>query len=172
MIRVPRHSIFHSAFLRGMSRFEHLDMLPLARRAGASRRSKHESVVEVGHLARNPGPAHLADIGLVTDFEPTSVRKGGVLWRMRVCPPNRAHDRRPRMLPLPCQYQPRGAPTPGIAIDCNFGRLSLWRRSTSDAYFDCVDLPCRFRATAPWCLEIRPSKQHLQFRTHQKTCCQ
>lgn len=68
MIRVPRHSIFHSAFLRGLSRFEHLDMLPLARRAGASRGSKHELVVERGHMARNPSPAHLVDVDLVTEF--------------------------------------------------------------------------------------------------------
>lgn len=67
MIRVPRHSIFHSASLRGLSRFEHLDMLPPARRAGASRRCKHELVVERSHMARNPSPAHLVDIGRVTD---------------------------------------------------------------------------------------------------------
>lgn len=74
------HFTFLSAFLRGLSRFEHLDMLPLARRAGARRGSKHESVVEVGHLARNPSPAHLADIGLVTGFvtNPRSEGRGFV----------------------------------------------------------------------------------------------
>ncbi len=177
MIRVPCHSICQSAFLRGVSKFEHLDMLPLARRAGASRRSKHESVVEVGHLARNPGPAHLVDIGRVTEFvtEPPPERAGH--WRRGRSGFQRAVHRRkiPRSRGGALTLAECGGDFLIAAIDCNLSGVYHYYATQRPTFYPVAFCHTNFSRRYRSPLEIAPvmpiiGSQGAKFRCLECTC--